>query len=45
MKTRWYDDASDGTASISDVLYENITINNPEQWAIWIGPAQQTGTN
>lgn len=43
MKTRWFDNAPDGSASISDILYENITINNPEQWAIWIGPAQQTG--
>jgi len=29
---------------ISDVLYENIVIDNPEQWAIWIGPAQQADT-
>lgn len=26
---------------ITDILYENITIQEPEQWAIWIGPAQQ----
>lgn len=29
------------SGSISDVLYENITINKPIQWPIWIGPAQQ----
>jgi len=27
-----------GTAEISDILYEDIVINNPSQWAIWIGP-------
>jgi hypothetical protein len=44
MKTRWYDDLAVGDyASISDVLYENIVMDNPEQYAIWIGPAQQTG--
>jgi hypothetical protein len=43
MKTRWSDGAPDGTASISDILYENITMDEPEQFAIWIGPAQQTG--
>jgi hypothetical protein len=25
------------------VLYENITMDRPQQFAIWIGPAQQTG--
>lgn len=44
LKTRYYDAAPIGdAASISDILYQNITIYNPEQWAIWIGPAQQTG--
>lgn len=44
MKTRWYDSAPVGDrASIQDILYENITIDNPEQYGIWIGPAQQTG--
>eukprot|EP01033_Poteriospumella_lacustris_P014073 gene14073-10054_t len=44
MKTRWYDGAPIGDqAAISDVLYQNITMDNPEQYAIWIGPAQQTG--
>ena len=33
-------DASIG-ARISNVLYENIYIEEPEQFAIWIGPAQQ----
>ena len=27
---------------ISNVLYENIILDAPEQWAIWIGPAQQS---
>jgi len=27
--------------SITNVTYENIVIDNPERWAIWIGPAQQ----
>lgn len=28
--------------SVSDVLFENIVIDNNEDWAIWIGPAQQS---
>jgi hypothetical protein len=44
LKTRWSDSGPVGDeASIEDVLYENITIESPEQWGIWIGPAQQTG--
>jgi hypothetical protein len=44
MKTRWSDSGPIGdAASISNVLYENITMDNPEQYAVWIGPAQQTG--
>ena len=44
LKTRWSDSGPVGTAaSISDVLYENIYMDSPEQWAIWMGPAQQTG--
>ena len=27
---------------ISNVLYENIILEAPEQWAVWIGPAQQS---
>ena len=27
---------------IADVLFENITIEEPSQWPIWIGPAQQS---
>lgn len=30
-----------GGGLITDVLYENIVMDEPEQWAIWIGPAQQ----
>jgi polygalacturonase len=26
---------------IEDILFSNITLESPEQWAIWIGPAQQ----
>ena len=44
LKTRWSDSGPVGeSASISDVLYENIVMDEPQQWAIWIGPAQQTG--
>jgi hypothetical protein len=44
MKTRWYDEAPVGDeASISDILYYNITMDRPQQYPIWIGPAQQTG--
>lgn len=28
-------------AVLADILYENITMLQPSQWAIWIGPAQQ----
>lgn len=30
-----------GPGLIEDVLYENIVMDAPEQWPIWIGPAQQ----
>jgi len=30
---------------ISDVLYENIVMDYPEQWPIWIGPAQQADSS
>ena len=44
MKTRWNDTGFvDMSASITDILFQNITIDNPQQFAIWIGPAQQTG--
>ena len=44
MKTRWYDSAPIGDeASITDVFYYNITMDRPQQYPIWIGPAQQTG--
>ena len=29
------------TGLISNVLYENIYIDEPTSWPIWIGPAQQ----
>lgn len=29
-----------GTSEISNILYENIRITNPNNWAIWIGPQQ-----
>ncbi|KAL7578554.1 hypothetical protein ACA910_011612 [Epithemia clementina (nom. ined.)] len=28
---------------VENILYENITMESPLQWPIWIGPAQQTG--
>eukprot|EP01125_Pyxidicula_operculata_P011036 TRINITY_DN360_c3_g1_i1.p1 TRINITY_DN360_c3_g1~~TRINITY_DN360_c3_g1_i1.p1 ORF type:complete len:425 (-),score=33.74 TRINITY_DN360_c3_g1_i1:140-1414(-) len=30
---------------ITDVLYENIVMDQPEQWPIWIGPAQQADSS
>eukprot|EP00957_Ditylum_brightwellii_P101560 7740108-Ditylum_brightwellii.AAC.1 len=27
---------------IEDILFENIVMDEPEQWPIWIGPAQQS---
>ena len=39
MKTRWNDQAAVGSsASISNVLYVNIFMDAPQQFAIWIGP-------
>ena len=32
---------SGSRGSISDVLYENVVIDTPGSWPIWIGPAQQ----
>jgi len=45
MKNRWNDAAPPGedVASITDILYENIEIIEPQQFGIWIGPAQQAG--
>ena len=43
MKCRWC--TGKNSAIIEDVLYENITINKPEQWAVWIGPAQQADSS
>ena len=34
---------SNQSGIIEDILFENITIESPQQWAIWIGPAQQAG--
>jgi len=40
LKTRWNDKAPIGdAASISNILFENIVMDAPEQFAIWIGPA------
>ena len=39
MKFRGGDSSVGGR--IKNVLYENIIIEEPEQFAIWIGPAQQ----
>lgn len=35
--------AKKNEAVIQDVLYEDIIIDEPSQYAIWIGPAQQLG--
>lgn len=44
LKTRWYDAGPVGdSASITNILYQNITMDRPQQYPIWIGPAQQTG--
>ena len=43
LKTRYMTEPRDPTTGIFDVLYQNITITNSEQFAIWIGPAQQSG--
>ena len=32
-------------AKISNVLYENVYIDKPKQFAIWIGPAQQSDSS
>ena len=34
-----------GAGTISNVLYENIVMDEPEQYPIWIGPAQQSDTS
>ena len=34
-------DEPDKEARISNILYENIYMDQPSQFAIWIGPAQQ----
>jgi polygalacturonase len=38
LKSRPADEGD--TGEITDILYENIQINNASQWAIWIGPQQ-----
>ena len=45
IKVLWRDSGPDesGKVGIFDVLYENITITRPQQFAVWVGPAQQTG--
>jgi hypothetical protein len=35
----------DSTGIIEDVTYENIVIDEPEQAAVWIGPAQQSDSD
>jgi len=43
MKSRWSDEGPSPNIFIKDILYENIVIDQPKQWSVWIGPAQQTG--
>jgi len=44
LKTRWSDDPN-VSGVIENIMFQNITMESPEQWAIWIGPAQQTDSN
>ena len=43
MKFR--DSSPDAGGTISDVTFENIRIEEPSQWPIWIGPAQQSDSS
>ena len=40
MKSRPGSGSNTETASISNILYENITIHNATQWSFWLGPQQ-----
>jgi hypothetical protein len=40
MKFR-VEDSTGYPGLVENIVYENITIVEPEQWGIWIGPAQQ----
>ena len=35
------DPGESNQGTISNILYENIYMDQPSQWALWIGPAQQ----
>jgi|EP00945_MAST-04E_sp_MAST-4E-sp1_P000990 polygalacturonase len=35
----------DNGGIVEDVLYENIVMDEPEQWGVWIGPAQQSDSD
>mmetsp|Transcript_2773 Transcript_2773/g.5697 ORF Transcript_2773/g.5697 Transcript_2773/m.5697 type:complete len:451 (-) Transcript_2773:29-1381(-) len=41
MKSAYSNDEPGISAEITDILYENITMDKPEQVPIWIGPAQE----
>jgi len=41
MKFR-HDEYRDTPGLVENILFENITLYEPEQWGIWIGPAQQS---
>lgn len=43
MKFR--DSSPDAGGTIADVTFENIRIEEPSQWPIWIGPAQQSDSS
>ena len=43
VKTREISKPPYRSTGIYDVLFQNITITNSESFAIWLGPAQQTG--
>jgi len=38
-------DNSNRTGLIEDILFQNVTMESPEQWGVWIGPAQQAIDN
>ena len=40
MKFR-HDEFRDTAGLVENILFENITMLEPEQWGVWIGPAQQ----
>lgn len=42
LKFRECDASNEECGTISNVLFENVRMDQPTQWPIWIGPAQQS---